>query len=269
MNIFGKNWDNPISHERLELVFRERNQNYGAYVIRRDYSSTVLKAFLITCTSIVLLASIPSLLAYFYPEKRGTTERIREVIVELADATIPEKIIPEKVEPATTPKQPAGQTQQFTTPIVSDKDTSGDMKTQDLLSTTLIGTKTNKSDSTDTKDPLPFTNNNGNGTTKTMTWAEVMPSFPGGESAMLKYLSTHINYPATARENNVTGIVYLSFVVNTEGEITDLKTLRGIGSGCEEEAMRVIQSMPKWSAGIQNGQPVNVQYNLPISFRLK
>ena len=96
-----------------------------------------------------------------------------------------------------------------------------------------------------------------------------MPEFPGGENAMLKYLSNNIKYPVDAREANITGIVYLSFIVDKEGEIKNIEILKGIGGGCEEEAMRVIKNMKKWKPGKQNGQSVNVQFKLPVSFTLR
>jgi periplasmic protein TonB len=98
---------------------------------------------------------------------------------------------------------------------------------------------------------------------------EKMPQFPGGESALVKYLSSNIKYPPIARENGITGTVYLTFVINQTGKVTDVKVLRGIGGGCDEEAKRVVKAMPKWSAGKQRGKNVSVQYNLPVKFTLK
>lgn len=98
---------------------------------------------------------------------------------------------------------------------------------------------------------------------------EQMPSFPGGESALVKYLSNNIKYPPVARENGITGTVYLTFVVDGAGAVKDVKVLRGIGGGCDEEAKRVVMSMPKWTPGKQRGKNVSVQYNLPVKFSLK
>jgi protein TonB len=101
------------------------------------------------------------------------------------------------------------------------------------------------------------------------TIVEDMPSFPGGEEALFKYLGQNIKYPQLAKEAGITGKVYVNFVVDKEGNVTDVKVLRGIGGGCDEEAMRVVKNMPKWSAGKQRGKPVKVSYNLPIRFSLK
>lgn len=101
------------------------------------------------------------------------------------------------------------------------------------------------------------------------TIVEDMPSFPGGEAKLFEYLGKNIKYPQIAKEAGISGIVYVNFVVDTNGEITDVKVLRGIGGGCDEEAMRVVKNMPKWSPGKQRGKPVKVSYNLPIRFSLK
>jgi periplasmic protein TonB len=103
---------------------------------------------------------------------------------------------------------------------------------------------------------------------KVFTFVEQKPEFPGGEKALMQYLADHIKYPAMARESNVEGKVFLSFVVGKDGRISDVKVLRGIGSGCDDEAKSVVASMPAWAPGKQNGQSVKVQYTLPVQFKL-
>ena len=98
---------------------------------------------------------------------------------------------------------------------------------------------------------------------------EVMPVFPGGEKKLMSYLGNNIKYPEKAKKDGVKGRVFITFVVEKDGRIDNVELLRGIGSGCDEEAMRVIKSMPKWSPGMTNGEPVRVQYNLPIKFALQ
>lgn len=101
------------------------------------------------------------------------------------------------------------------------------------------------------------------------TIVETMPSFPGGQEKLMHYLATNIKYPQIARESNVQGRVYLSFVVEPDGSVSNVKVLRGIGAGCDEEAMRVVKAMPKWSPGKQRGKAVRVSYNLPVNFKLQ
>ncbi len=101
------------------------------------------------------------------------------------------------------------------------------------------------------------------------TIVEDMPSFPGGEAEMYRYLGKTIKYPPMAKDAGITGIVYVGFVVDKKGSITEVKTKKGIGGGCDKEAERVVKNMPKWKAGKQRGKPVNVAYTIPIRFTLK
>lgn len=101
------------------------------------------------------------------------------------------------------------------------------------------------------------------------TVVESMPSFPGGDAARMRYLQENIKYPQMARESGIQGTVYVTFVVETDGSVTDIRILRGIGGGCDEEAVRVIERMPNWNAGMQRGKPVRVQFNMPIKFTLQ
>ena len=100
------------------------------------------------------------------------------------------------------------------------------------------------------------------------TVVESMPGFPGGEAARIKYLNENIKYPQMARESGIQGRVFVTFVVEKNGKVTDVRVLRGIGGGCDEEAVRVIKNMPNWNAGKQRGKPVRVQFNMPILFKL-
>jgi len=98
---------------------------------------------------------------------------------------------------------------------------------------------------------------------------EQMPRFPGGQAALMKYLATHIKYPELAKESGIQGRVFINFVVEPDGHIDHVKVLRGIGGGCDEEAVRVVKSMPKWIPGKQRGKPVRVSFNLPVKFTLE
>ncbi len=99
--------------------------------------------------------------------------------------------------------------------------------------------------------------------------AQQMPSFPGGERALLKFLNTHLNYPASAKQAGISGTVYLKFIIERNGELSQIKVLRGTNSECDKEAIRVLQSFPKWNPGMHKGQPVRVLYHLPVKFALK
>jgi len=101
------------------------------------------------------------------------------------------------------------------------------------------------------------------------TVVEDAPGFPGGDEARIKYLQNNIKYPQMARESGIQGTVYVTFVVERDGKVTNVQILRGIGGGCDEEAIRVIQNMPSWNPGKQRGKPVRVQFNMPIKFTLQ
>ena len=100
------------------------------------------------------------------------------------------------------------------------------------------------------------------------TVVENMPQFPGGEEARIKYMVESIKYPESAKKEGLQGTVYISFVVEKDGQIADAKVLRGIGKACDAEALRVVSEMPKWIPGTQKGQAVRVQFNMPIKFTL-
>jgi TonB family protein len=122
----------------------------------------------------------------------------------------------------------------------------------------------NKSKEDNVKFPPPANHS------EVFTLVEHPPQFPGGEPALRKYLSTHIKYPRKAQENNVKGTVYVQFIVGADGKIRDAKTVgQPLGSGLEEESLRVVRAMPKWIAGVQNKRKVAVQFNLPINYTIQ
>lgn len=101
------------------------------------------------------------------------------------------------------------------------------------------------------------------------TVVETMPQFPGGDAALLQFLAKSIKYPVIAQENGIQGRVICAFVVNRDGSIVDAEVLRGVDPSLDKEALRVINTMPKWSPGKQRGKPVRVKYTVPITFRLQ
>lgn len=111
--------------------------------------------------------------------------------------------------------------------------------------------------------------NNGGQKKDTLSIVEEMPSFPGGGTALLKFLQENMVYPKQARDEWISGTVYVSFVVEKDGTISDPRVLRGIGGGCDEEALRAVNAMPVWTPGMRDGEPVRVQYNLPIQFKMR
>lgn len=101
------------------------------------------------------------------------------------------------------------------------------------------------------------------------TVVEQMPEFPGGMNRLADYLATNIRYPQLARESGIQGRVFINFVVEADGSVTNVRVIRSLGGGCDEEAMRVVRAMPRWTPGRQRGRAVRVSYNLPVNFRLQ
>ncbi|GAB3642705.1 hypothetical protein GCM10027423_33410 [Spirosoma arcticum] len=111
-----------------------------------------------------------------------------------------------------------------------------------------------------------FAQSDNSGNEPIFTVVEKQPEFPGGMGAFQDYLATNVRYPAAAYAAKITGRVFVSFIVRNDGRITDVAAFKGVGYGCDEEAVRVISAMPNWKPGSQSGRPVNVKYNLMVPF---
>jgi len=103
---------------------------------------------------------------------------------------------------------------------------------------------------------------------KPLRFVEEMPEYPGGEQELMIFLANNIQYPDAAREDSIQGTVYAEFVIGSDGRVGDIRILRGLGYGCDEEVIRVLEMMPRWKPGMQTGVPVPVYYNLPVVFKL-
>jgi protein TonB len=103
---------------------------------------------------------------------------------------------------------------------------------------------------------------------KVHTYVELMPRFPGGDEGLIKFITTHLVYPPAAVENNVEGKVLVQFVVDRQGYVKDVKVFRSVNRELDSAAISVVKLMPRWTPGSQDGEPVNVRYSLPVTFRL-
>ncbi len=263
-NLIG--WDNASYLPRNEMVFSNRNKNYGAYIIRMLYTKRMMTGFIIATAFILVMVFFP-LIAALLNRGNDTAKLTKEVTIDL---TAPPPIDPnEPPPPPPPPPPPVAQTVKFTPPVVVDQPVEEEQPPpQEKLSETNVGATTQEGDPNAEQAPpdVPVEDPDAG---KIFTIVEEMPTFPGGEAGLVKYLQDHIKYPGMARENGIEGIVYVTFVVDKDGKVKDAKLLRGKGGGLDEEALRVINSMPDWKAGRQNGRNVAVQYNLPVNFRLK
>ena len=250
-----------------EIVFEHRNKEYGAYELRKRYNKHMNTAFIIAITVFVISVSIPAIMDFL--DTLAPIEADTNVELTLVDAPPLDKDVPPPPPPP-DPPPPVQETIKFTPPVVTEEpiDEKDIPPPQDEIKVQ-VGTETKEG----TGDIELPTEGDGKEEVEApqqiFTIVEQMPEFPGGEEKLFEYLGKNIKYPSMARENGITGTVYVTFVVEGNGEISDVKKLRGIGGGCDEEAMRVVKAMPSWKAGKQNGKSVRVQYNLPIKFTLR
>jgi TonB family protein len=119
-----------------------------------------------------------------------------------------------------------------------------------------------------TQGEISSSETNKTDTSPVYTIVEEMPSFVGGEKERMRFIANNLIYPLTALKNKISGTVYISYIIDANGFVTDVKVLKGIGGGCDEEAARVVKMMPKWNPGKQNGKPVRVLFNMPVNFIL-
>ena len=258
-------WSNAINPDRVELVFANRNKEYGAYQIRKRYEKRVVKALIIALSGVALVISVPILINYLSEARIRNKEKMVQEIT-LAEPPPIDKSAPPP--PPVIPPPPVQQTIKFTPPkVVKDEEVEEPPPTQEEVKEVQVSTETREGEKNAVE--LPPENPIGEEEGKIFTIVEEMPSFPGGEEKMLEYVSRNIKYPPMARENGITGRVYVNFYIDKDGKVQNAKIVRGIGGGCDEEALRVVRAMPQWKPGKQNGRTVNVNYNLPINFTLK
>ena len=270
-----------ISAEWTNLVFEGRNQDYGAYQLRKDTSKRNIWSIIIVALAAVLLYL--GLTLHRMAAANRTVENTQAI--ELAnlenkkkEAKV-EKKEQIKVEPERTVEREKSSVK-FTAPVIK-KDNL--VKEEDEIKLDEIE-KSNKAIGALTVEgndevggevlqlreqiaapepPKPAEEN------KVHDFVEQMPSFPGGMGALMSWLSQNIKYPVIAAENGVEGRVIVQFVVEKDGSITDVKIAKSVDPSLDKEATRVVSSMPHWIAGRQNGNPVRVKYTVPVTFKLQ
>ena len=249
-----------------ELVFEHRNKSYGAYILRKMYHRQLTKALFLA--SAIMIAGLAYPLALSYRQLHSGIHIFDDggVIIDLPPVTHPEPPV------APPPPPPVTEIQKrlvFSQPVV----VAGEVPESEWVPMDILNDKGNTGYEPAVEQPADIKPENDVLEVKTeeppITIAEEMPKFPGGDSERQKFLNDHINYPQQALETDIQGTVYVQFVVDTKGNITDVKVLRGIGGGCDEEAERVIKMMPQWHAGKQNGRSVRVLFTMPVIFRLQ
>ncbi|MDR0567434.1 MAG: energy transducer TonB [Prevotellaceae bacterium] len=265
------------SIEWTELIFEGKNQAYGAFYLRRTSWRRHLLALLIMAAATVLVMLIPFLVE--------TVKKTREYLggvdtqVELATIKeapeIPKEVI--KTEPEAPPPPPLKSSIKFTPPTITDDDKVREdeqMASQDQLNETKVTISiANIAGDDDNPNAVDIAELEQHKVVvadeQPFMAVEQMPQFPGGDKALRKYLAEQVRYPALAAENNIQGRVVIRFVVGKDGSVSRVEVLQGIDRVCDEEAVRVVKSMPKWIPGRHNGRAVPVVYTVPIVFKLQ
>lgn len=246
-----------------DIIFRDRNKEYGAYDLRRRYGSTMsisIVAGLIFSFSMVLVP-------FFTSDHTGAQPGEIIEISAVIDGDLVN--LPAPPEPPAPPAPPTDMMKklQFAPPeIVADElaNTSGLMTVDDMATQIADGLATEILPEV-SMDPDPVTSPEE----KPRLIVKEMPSFPGGEAALLQYVSECIRYPEEALINGIQGTVILRFVVSSTGDIKDVELIRSVNPLLDDEAIKVISEMPRWKPGKQDGRPVPVYFTIPVVFRIK
>lgn len=274
-----------LQADYLDLIFDNRNKGYGGYELRKHYKARALRALGITCALLLLGIGVPALLGKSEEPLGLIPEQAREV--QLQDIDLPRP--PDAPKPPETPADAApsiAKTIMNTVPVIVNEEVRPDLKpprTEELIDA-VSGPVTNPGNEgsevamSKEKPEGPAGSGNrpdepagggGGGESTPISYAQEMPEFPGGRQALNNYLKRNLAYPVGAREDGIQGRVIVRFVVNTEGRIENATIVRGIGGGCDQEALRVVKAMPRWKPGKQNGHLVKVYYMLPVNFALQ
>jgi len=273
---------NVYKTEWLDLVFANRNKNYGAYDLRSKSSKIMTRALFVSGSLFVLLCFSPLIYAKLFPKEIVPDVPSKEIFIDdlihpmkpdlpkPEEKPEPKKADPVKVKTIALPSQV----------VVVNKTELPPPPTMDDIKLAVISTKTQdgivapSAVVTDNKG-----NGDGTGTAKEgagessnevvgLSGVDEYPEFTGGAKAWSKYMERNLRYPSRAQEDNIAGKVFVSFVVEKDGSITDVSVIKGIGFGCDEEAMKVIKKSPLWKPGRNKGVPVRVRYNMAINFQI-
>ena len=271
----------------VDMVFAKRNKEYGAYQLRKGTSGRNIKALLIL---VIAAALVGGFLAWKVIQQKQAEEQQAYMeamqLAKLQEQAKKREKKQEPVKPKVEPKKEipvARETQKFTAPVIKKDELvkeENQVKQMDKLDDKVaVGTENKEGVKDRTVEavrndiavaaPPPPPAPKPEVASKVFDVVEEMPSFPGGQGALMSYLASNIKYPVVAQENGVQGRVIVSFVVERDGSISDVKVARSVDPSLDREAQRVVKSMPKWKPGKQNGSAVRVKYTVPVVFRLQ
>lgn len=248
-----------------DMVFEKRNREYGAYVLRKDYSGAVLIGFLITAILVTAIILYPLVAKFFSDDK--PVLKAKPVKLVYTELSAPPPVDKPKPPPPNVILPRLKQTIRFvppkivkeavreTTPVIEE------IKENETASIAVEGA--------DVVFEEPVEEITSEDENEIFMSVEQDPEFDGGYDAMMRFIRQNLKYPANALRMEIQGTVYVTFVVGKDGSVREAKVLRGILKECDAEAIRVVQSMPSWTPGKQNGRNVNVRYTIPVRFIMK
>ena len=277
------------SKEWCDVVFENRNKEFGAYQLRLNSKPRHLRAFLFTligAIAIIIIAYSYMKVAAYIEEQRIMDQANQELVaVDLAaeeqeEEQEPEETKFEQPEEQALPEEILNTVKVTELLIAKDEEVKAEdeIKSQDELKETQTAFgQTDFDKGTDDRnvirehkeEVIVEKKEEVKEPEKVFTAVEQIPQFPGGEAELMKYLSKNIKYPTMAMENNIQGRVVVQFVVTKTGSIGEVKVVRSVDRDLDREAIRVCKSLPKFTPGKMNGQAVNVWYTLPVNFKLQ
>ena len=267
------------SSEWNNIIFEGKNKKYGAYEMRQSSSKRHVMAFVVCILIVIFVSFLPALIETVARARQADNIDDSTVLANLQKQLEEEIQKQDEIrDDAEPPPPPLKSTIQFTAPDIVDASEINEedqMKTQDELTTSTVQISIATVAGTDEiggVDIAELKRHEEISETKAETIHEFVEQpavFPGGEEALMKYLHDNISYPTSAWENRIQGLVYLRFVVNKEGRISDIKILTSVHPLLDNEAIRVVKSMPKWIPARHNGKIVNAYFILPVRFTIE
>jgi protein TonB len=261
------------SQEWCDIVFKGKNKTYGAYDMRKLSKKRHVKALIITSVVFIFSISIPVLIKTVLPEKRVKMVEV----TNLSNLKIEQNFPVEENDIAAPPPPPLKSSIKFTPPLIKPDDevvVEEEIKTQEELNETNNAISTDDISGNDELNGVDIATLDENLAITQETEGEIygavdqMPEFPGGDIALIRWISDHIRYPKIASDKGIQGKVYISFVVESDGTISNVGIIQGIDPMLDKEALRVITALPRWSPGLQGGKAVRVSYTVPINFSI-
>ena len=253
------------------LIFEGKNKEYGAYEMRNDSSNRHLKALIIITILGLAAVYLPNLIHKFVPAPVAVPQRGDVTLIDV-DLNPVNTVKPIEVQPPVATQILRRETFRYVPPVVvSDPEATDHLATQDavtdsrgVISTVAIPGAATGTPADVVDPPIPQVSQSA-----IPERVEQMPSFPGGEVELMRWLSSHIIYQTIDIEQGVQGRVVLKFVVRPDGSIDDVQIVKSLSPSSDKEAIRAVKKMPNWISGRQNGYAVSVWYTLPVQFKLQ